>query len=116
MGGRNMVYQQRMIIVGAGIIGLSTAYALLTQGMQRVTVLEQVSVDHRRGSSHGFSRLLRFEYGSDAFYSGVVRFSLQGGRKLKWKAGRNLCTPTGLRMLGTEKANCTGPSNSALRG
>ena len=44
-----MVYQQHMIIVGAGIIGLSTAYALLTQGMQRVTVLEQVSVDHRRG-------------------------------------------------------------------
>jgi len=56
-----MVYQQRMIIVGAGIIGLSTAYALLTQGMQRVTVLEQVSVDHGRGSSHGFSRLLRLE-------------------------------------------------------
>ena len=111
-----MVYQQRMIIVGAGIIGLSTAYALLTQGMQRVTVLEQVSVDHRRGSSHGFSRLLRFEYGSDAFYSEMVHLSLQRWRILERTAGRTLYTPTGLLMLGTENDNVTRPSHSVLRG
>ena len=110
-----MVYQQRMIIVGAGIIGLSTAYALLTQGMQRVTILEQVSVDHRRGSSHGFSRLLRFEYGSDAFYSEMVHLSLQRWRTLERTAGRTLYTPTGLLMLGTENDNVTRPSHSVLR-
>ncbi len=55
-----MLCQQGIVIVGAGIVGLSTAYALLSQGMQHVTVLEQEAVDHRRCSSHGSSRLLRF--------------------------------------------------------
>ena len=44
------MYQQRIVIVGAGIVGLSTAYALLKQGMEHVTVLEQEAVDHRRGT------------------------------------------------------------------
>lgn len=115
MRGRDMVDQQHIIIVGAGIIGLSTAYALLTQGIRRVTVLEQLSVDHQRGSSHGFSRLLRFEYGPDAFYSEMVRLSLQRWRNLERTAGRRLYTPTGLLMLGTENDNVTRPSHSVLR-
>jgi len=32
--------QQQVVIVGAGIVGLSTAYALLAQGVKHVTVLE----------------------------------------------------------------------------
>src|SRR6266487_5365387 len=80
-----MLPQQNIVIVGAGIVGLSTAYALLAQGMRNVTVLEQEVVDHARSSSHGFSRLLRFEYGSDAFYSNMVRLSLKRWRTLnKW--------------------------------
>jgi len=42
-----MPHKQHIIIVGAGIIGLSTAYALLSHGMRRVTVLEQEAVDHQ---------------------------------------------------------------------
>src|SRR2546429_2612523 len=81
-----MIRQQHIVIVGAGIVGLSTAYALLTQGIRNVTILEQEVVDHTRSSSHGFSRLLRFEYGPDAFYSNMVRLSASNaGRTLnKW--------------------------------
>lgn len=70
------VRQQRVVIIGAGIVGLSTAYALLSQGVQQVTVLKQEAVDHRRSTSHGISRLLRFEYGSDIFYTQMVGLSL----------------------------------------
>ena len=56
------MYQQRVVIVGGGIVGLSTAYALLKQGMKQVMVVEQAAIDHRRGTSYGLSRLLRFEY------------------------------------------------------
>src|SRR5579871_6371533 len=70
------VRQQRIVIVGAGIVGLATAYALLTQGVKQVSVVEQEAVDHRRASSHGVSRLLRFEYGSDHQYTQMVRLSL----------------------------------------
>jgi monomeric sarcosine oxidase len=88
------------IIVGAGIIGLSTAYALLKQGETRVTVLEQTAVDHERATSHGFSRLLRFEYGSDQLYTQMVRWSLTAWRELERAAHRRLYTPSGVLLLG----------------
>ena len=110
-----MLYSQHIIIVGAGIVGLSTAYALLARGERRVTVLEQEAVDHRRCSSHGFSRLLRFEYGPDSFYSELVGLSLQRWRKLQRKAERTLYTPTGLLVLGTRHDNFTRPSHTVLR-
>ena len=102
-----MVRQQHIVIVGAGIVGLSTAYALLTQGIRNVTVLEQAAVDHDRSSSHGFSRLLRFEYGSDAFYTNMVSLSLKRWSKLQEIAGRTIYTPTGLLVLGNEDDSFT---------
>src|SRR3989475_9391430 len=97
-----MVLQQHIVIVGAGIVGLSTAYALLAQGMRNVTVLEQEVVDHARSSSHGFSRLLRFEYGPDTFYSNMVSLSFNRWKRLERITGRRLYTPTGLLVLGNE--------------
>ena len=108
------MYQQQIVIVGAGIVGLATAYALLKQGMQHVTVLEQATVDHGRSASHGLSRLLRFEYGSDHFYSEMVQLSLKRWKNLELVSGRTLYTPTGLLALGTEDDNFTLPSYLAL--
>ncbi|HLH62379.1 MAG TPA: FAD-dependent oxidoreductase [Ktedonobacteraceae bacterium] len=110
-----MDFQRRILIVGAGIIGLSTAYALLTQGMRHVTVLEQEAVDHEGCSSHGFSRLLRFEYGADSFYSRMVDLSLQRWKTLQSKVERTLYTPTGLLSMGTVADNCTYPGYVILR-
>ncbi len=110
-----MVRQQRIVIVGAGIIGLSTAYALLAQGMRNVVVLEQEAVDHARSSSHGFSRLLRFEYGPDAFYSNMVRLSLKRWKNLERLAGQTLYTPTGLLVLGNEHDTFTRSSYQVVR-
>ena len=104
-----MQRSQRIVIVGAGIVGLSTAYALLAQGMRNVTVLEQAVVDHERSTSHGFSRLLRFAYGPDAFYSNMVRLSLRRWRKLERISRRTLYTPTGLLVLGNQNDNFTQP-------
>ncbi len=111
-----MVRQQHIVIVGAGIVGLSTAYALLTQGIRNVTILEQGVVDHARSSSHGFSRLLRFEYGSDAFYSNMVRLSLKRWKNLEQVVGRTLYTPTGLLLLGNDDDTFTRSSYHVVRG
>jgi monomeric sarcosine oxidase len=109
------VYQQHVVIVGAGIIGLSTAYALLKQGMKRVTVLEQYSVDHSLSTSRGMSRLLRFEYGADLFYSQLVRLALARWQELEYVTKRTLYTRTGLLSLGNEGDNVTLPGYLALR-
>jgi monomeric sarcosine oxidase len=96
------VRHQRIVIVGGGIVGLSTAYALLTQGFQHVTVLEQAHVDHAHSTSHGVSRLLRFEYGADTLYSEMVRVSLAYWKHLECATRQTLYTRTGLLVLGSE--------------
>jgi monomeric sarcosine oxidase len=109
------VRHERIVVVGAGIVGLSTAYALLAQGMRHVTVLEQEVVDHQRATSHSFSRLLRFEYGPDSLYSRMVLLSLARWKRLEWITKRTLYTPTGLLGLGTEDDNFTEPGYHLLR-
>lgn len=110
-----MVVQQRIIIIGAGIVGLSTAYALLKLGKCHVTLLEQAAVDHAGGASHGFSRLLRFEYGSDAHYSHMVRLSLERWKQLEVAVGRALYIPTGVLMAGSSEDGFTCPSYKVAR-
>ncbi len=98
-----MAYQPHIVIIGAGIVGLSTAYALLTGGMSRVLVLEQAVVNHHKSTSSSISRLLRFEYGADAFYSRMVKLSLERWRDLERRTQHILYTPTGLLSLGREE-------------
>ena len=106
---------QQIVIVGAGIVGLTTAYALLRQGIKQVTVLEQAVVDHKRCTSYGPSRLLRFEYGPDRFYSRMVQLSLERWRDMEQTACRTLYTQTGTLVLGNEQDNFTRASYHILR-
>ncbi len=106
-----------IVVIGAGITGLSAAYALLSQpeGLPRVTLLEQATVDHERGTSHGFSRLLRFEYGSDLFYTNMVRLSLARWRQLERATGRELYTRCGVVTLGKQDDRSTLTSYRLMR-
>jgi sarcosine oxidase len=51
----------RVAVVGAGIMGAATAWALRERGAE-VTVHEQFELDHDRGSSHGRTRIFRVAY------------------------------------------------------
>ncbi|HVB25937.1 MAG TPA: FAD-dependent oxidoreductase [Ktedonobacteraceae bacterium] len=106
--------QPRIVIVGAGIVGLSTAYALLTQGFQHVTILEQEHVDHARSTSQGVSRLLRFEYGAETLYSEMVRLSLACWKRLERMTKQTLYTRTGLLMPGTDNDRFTRSSYTTM--
>src|SRR5260370_30293505 len=94
-----MVGQQRIVIIGGGIIGLSTAYALLKQGKRGILLLEQAAIDHECGTSHGFSRLLRFEYGCDSLSTSMVQLSLEQWRRLEVAVEATLSSPTRLESL-----------------
>jgi sarcosine oxidase len=55
----------RVAVVGAGVMGSATAWALRERGAD-VTVYEQFDdVDHDRGSSHGRTRIFRLAYPQD---------------------------------------------------
>ena len=51
----------KVAIVGAGVMGCATAWALRERGAE-VTVHEQFGLDHDRGSSHGRTRIFRLSY------------------------------------------------------
>lgn len=50
------------IIIGAGVNGLAAAWQLSRQTRQSIAVLEQFSLGHQQGSSHGASRIIRSTY------------------------------------------------------
>ena len=78
----------RVAVVGAGINGLATAWALARRGVE-VTLHEQFQVDHDRGSSHGRTRIVRLSYPDP----GWVRFAEEaraGWAELEQETGRTL--------------------------
>jgi monomeric sarcosine oxidase len=50
-----------VIVLGAGAMGSAAAYYLAKSG-KRVLVLEQFEIDHRYGSSWGYTRIIRYAY------------------------------------------------------
>ena len=54
------------IVIGAGAMGSAATFYLARRG-QRVLLLEQFEIDHRRGSSYGFSRIIRYSYDSPEY-------------------------------------------------
>jgi sarcosine oxidase/N-methyl-L-tryptophan oxidase len=64
-----------VIIIGGGIVGVSTAY-VLAQRQKNVLLLEQFVPAHQRGSSHGDGRMTRYAYGAnEAVYLEMVKRS-----------------------------------------
>ena len=49
------------IVIGAGAMGSAAAYYLARRG-QKVLLLEQFELNHRKGSSYGYSRIIRYVY------------------------------------------------------
>ena len=84
-------------VVGAGIMGSATAYALARDGRD-VTLYEQFEVGHTRGSSHGRSRIVRLAYPEVEFVE-LAKESFAGWRELERDAGVELLQLNGLLEL-----------------
>ena len=70
----------RVAVVGAGVTGCATAWALSERGAQ-VTLHEQFEFDHERGSSHGRTRIFRIAY-PDADWIRFAQDAYAGWRDL----------------------------------
>ncbi|KPM36568.1 hypothetical protein AK830_g9986 [Neonectria ditissima] len=66
-----------ILIVGAGVFGLSTALELKKRGFQNITVLDRYQPPVADGSSVDISRVIRVEY-ADELYAKMAREALQG--------------------------------------
>jgi len=92
----------RVAIVGAGIVGAATAWALARRGVD-VELYEQFERGHRRGSSHGRSRIWRLAYPEPEWVA-LARAGVRGWRELEAETGEQLLVTTGLlELAGSEK-------------
>ena len=80
-----------VVIVGGGLLGLSTAWAL--RGKRDVLVLERETVGHARGGSHGPTRIFRLGY-ADPSYVEMAQQALPRWRALEQQTGHSLLVPT----------------------
>jgi sarcosine oxidase len=70
----------KVAVVGAGVMGCATAWALRERGAE-VTVHEQFELDHDRGSSHGRTRIFRLAY-PDPYWIGFAQEAYAGWQDL----------------------------------
>jgi len=72
--------EQKIIIIGAGVFGLSTALELSRRGYSNITVLDRHAPPVPDGSSVDISRIVRPDY-ADEFYARMGMEALAGWQK-----------------------------------
>lgn len=88
----------RVAVVGAGVVGLSIARALLAAGHE-VTVYDQGRVPNPLGSSVDRSRLIRHTYGRQLGYAAMVDDAYAAWDRLWAEMGESLYVRTGTLLL-----------------
>jgi len=88
---------KRVAIVGAGVMGRATAWALASRGAE-VTLHEQFELEHDRGSSHGRTRIVRLSY-PDSEWVELALEARAGWAELERETGRALLDLVGLVEL-----------------
>jgi sarcosine oxidase len=90
----------KVAIVGAGVMGCASARALARRG-HHVTIYEQFSVGHRRGSSHGRTRIYRYSY-ADESYVGMMKEAVALWHELEGESGELILQKTGGLDMGKD--------------
>ena len=93
----------KVAVVGAGINGAAAARALARRGHD-VVVHEQFELGHRRGSSHGASRIYRLAY-SEREWVDLARDAIARWREIESETGERLLEPLGLIEYGLGTAD-----------
>ena len=88
----------KITVVGAGIMGLSAAWALARDGHQ-VSVFEQGPIPNPRGSSVDEHRLIRHPYGAERGYTRMIRDAYAAWDLLWSDLGRRHYAATGTLVL-----------------
>ncbi|WP_440081658.1 FAD-dependent oxidoreductase [Streptosporangium sp. LJ11] len=90
--------ETEVAVIGAGLTGSATAWELARRG-HAVTLIEAYDVGHRRGSSHGTSRIYRRAY-ADPEYVRLTGLAGERWRELENDTGTALLRVTGGVDLG----------------
>lgn len=82
-----------VIVIGGGVMGTATTRALARRG-RKVALLERFQIGHKRGSSHGASRIFRYSYPEKGYVQMAQEAHLLW-KELEAEAGERLMTTVG---------------------
>ncbi len=97
----------RILVVGAGIMGLAAAEALLAAGHQ-VVVFEQGGIPNEQSSSVDDHRLIRYPYGTMTGYARLVAPAYAAWDRLWQRLGRSHYVETGTLVIDGAVSRDTG--------
>jgi glycine/D-amino acid oxidase-like deaminating enzyme len=103
----------KVSVVGAGIMGLATAWALVKRG-HKVTIFEQGSVPNPMASSYDSHRLIRYPYGDETGYTRMVGEAYAAWDMLWADLGAKHYIETGTLCLGSGNADWLAKSAATL--
>jgi glycine/D-amino acid oxidase-like deaminating enzyme len=109
-----MAAQRNALILGAGIMGLCTAWALAHAGWQ-VRVIEQAPIPNPRGASVDQHRLIRHAYGAQAGYMRMVDPAYAAWDMIWAALGARHYVETGVLALANHHGGWLAESRAALR-
>ena len=87
------------IVIGVGGVGSSALYHLAKRGLHALAI-DQFSLGHRRGSSHGQTRIIRQAYFEHPDYVPLLRSAYRLWHELETDIGQQLFNPVGLVEVG----------------
>jgi len=92
------VQSSHVVVVGAGIFGVSSALSLRQKG-HRVTIVEPGPIPHPLAESTDISKVVRADYGADAVYTALMEKSLAAFRQYNQRYSRPLFHETGVMFV-----------------
>src|SRR5689334_11291927 len=90
------------VVIGGGATGLAAGWALAERGRE-VAVLEQATIGHQAGGSHGNCRIFRLGY-EDPEYVGLARLAGDLWAELEASCGERLLHPVPQLTFGPQMA------------
>ena len=93
-----MAADNSVLVIGAGIFGLTAALELQQRGRQ-VTVADPGPIPHPLATSNDLSRMVRIDYGADGLYSTLGADAIEGWRRWNTGWGRDLFHEDGMLLL-----------------
>jgi glycine/D-amino acid oxidase-like deaminating enzyme len=104
----------RAIVIGGGIMGLSTAWALLREGHE-VALYERARIPNPLGASCDQHRAIRHAYGTAEGYARMVDSAFAAWHRLEGDAGRRVYHRTGVVALDRHGGTWARESAAVLR-
>jgi glycine/D-amino acid oxidase-like deaminating enzyme len=93
-----MAAARRVVVVGAGVFGVTAAIALRRRG-DAVTLIDPGPVPHPLAASTDISKIVRLDYGADETYTAMMEKALHRWRAWNVELGETVFHETGIVFL-----------------